>query len=85
MAKVTIYSKQTCPFCRRAKGLLKDLGQKYTEIDILEHPEKRAEMIEKANGGKTVPQIFIDGKHVGGCDDLHDLHNDGKLKPLLNK
>lgn len=83
MADILIYSKPTCPFCVRAKELLKGLGQTYEVIDIAAHPEKRDEMIEKAHGAYTVPQIFIDQKHVGGCDELHALHANGQLDPLL--
>lgn len=83
MADILIYSKPTCPFCVRAKALLTSLGQEFKVIDIAEHPEKRDEMIQKASGGHTVPQIFIDEKHIGGCDDLHDLHKRGELEPLL--
>tara|TARA_A200000113_G_scaffold225304_1_gene245728 strand:- start:8 stop:262 length:255 start_codon:yes stop_codon:yes gene_type:complete len=83
MADILIYSKPTCPFCVRAKALLTSLGQEFKVIDIAEHPEKRDEMIQKASGGYTVPQIFIDEKHIGGCDDLHALHERGELEPLL--
>lgn len=71
MTEVIIYTKTTCPYCIRAKQLLKQQQLSYQEIKIDEHPEKRAEMIEKSNGRTTVPQIFINGEHRGGCDDLH--------------
>lgn len=68
--KVVIYTKDYCPFCHRAKALLEQEGFTYEEIDIGHHPQRRDEMIEKAGGATTVPQIFIDGEHRGGCDDL---------------
>ena len=83
MAKVIIYSTQVCPFCVRAKMLLKNLGQSYEEIDVGRDAELRDEMIEKAGGRRTVPQIFIDDKHIGGFDDMKDLHDKGELEPLL--
>jgi glutaredoxin 3 len=85
MANVTIYTKSTCPYCHRAKALLDEKGQTYEEIDILRTPDKRADMIERAGGRTTVPQIFINGEHVGGCDDLHALEADGKLDALLEQ
>ena len=83
MAQVVIYSKNTCPYCVRAKTLLKMLGQDYTEINIDQDPSKVAEMLEKSQGARTVPQIFIDDKHIGGSDDLQALHDAGQLKALL--
>lgn len=83
MAKVTIYTTMSCPYCHRAKRLLDSKGQKYTEIDVGRDPEKRREMQEKAHGGYTVPQIFINGLHVGGSDDLMLLDRQGKLDGLL--
>ncbi|MBP9726189.1 MAG: glutaredoxin 3 [Gammaproteobacteria bacterium] len=71
MTEVIIYTKTTCPYCVRAKQLLEEQQLSYQEIKIDEHPEKRAEMIEKSNGRTTVPQIFINGNHRGGCDDLY--------------
>lgn len=72
MTEVIIYTKSSgCPYCDRAKQLLQRAGLAYTEVEIDHHPEKRAEMIEKSGGLRTVPQIFIDGKHRGGCDDLY--------------
>jgi glutaredoxin 3 len=68
--KALIYSKATCPFCRRAKALLDEQGVGYEEIDINVLPEKRAEMINKSNGRTTVPQIFFNNQHIGGFDDL---------------
>lgn len=83
MANVVVYSKDYCPYCQRAKMLLQTLGQKFEEIDLIENPDRRDEMIAKAGGKSTVPQIFIDDKHIGGCDDLYDLHEQGGLEPLL--
>ncbi|WP_321395813.1 glutaredoxin 3 [Emcibacter sp.] len=83
MAKITIYSTMFCPYCIRAKKLLKSKGQEFEEIDVGEHPDQRATMMERSGGGRTVPQIFIGDKHVGGCDDLFALERAGKLDPLL--
>ncbi len=85
MATVAIYTKSHCPYCRSAKELLKSKGQTFTEIDVEHDETKRQEMIEKSGGRMTVPQIFIDGKHIGGCDDLSALEAAGKLDPLLKK
>ncbi|AOP44598.2 glutaredoxin 3 [Edwardsiella piscicida] len=82
MANVEIYTKATCPFCLRAKALLTAKGVGFDEIAIDTNPEKREEMIARA-GRTTVPQIFIDGRHIGGCDDLHALDARGELDPLL--
>jgi glutaredoxin 3 len=83
MPSVTIYTKGWCPYCSAAKKLLDDKGVDFTEIDIEKKPEARAEMIQKAKGRSTVPQIFIGEKHVGGCDDLYALDDRGQLEPLL--
>ncbi|MFZ5913653.1 MAG: glutaredoxin 3 [Pseudomonadota bacterium] len=83
MPQITIYSSMFCPYCHRAKALLKQKGVSYEEIDVDTEPGKRAEMTRRAKGGYTVPQIFIDGLHVGGCDDLYALEAEGKLAPLL--
>lgn len=83
MSNVVIYTKGYCPFCIRAKALLDNKGVAYSEIRIDEQPERRDEMIEKANGGYTVPQIFIREQHIGGCDDMMALEASGKLDPLL--
>jgi len=84
MATVEIYTKMFCPYCTRAKSLLASKGVPFEEIDISLGGPKRLEMLERANGGSTVPQIFIDGRHVGGSDDLAALDRAGKLDPLLN-
>lgn len=83
MPKVTIYTKDWCPYCRSALELLNKKGVKYEQIDVGEGGEKQAAMAKRANGRSTVPQIFIGETHVGGCDDLYALDNAGKLDPLL--
>lgn len=83
MAKVEIYTKAFCPYCTRAKGLLKSKGVTFEEYDISMGGAKRQEMIQRANGRSTVPQIFIDGRHMGGSDDLAALDRQGGLDPLL--
>ena len=83
MAKVEIYTKAFCPYCSRAMRLLAGKGVTPEECDITLGGPKRAEMIQRAGGGTTVPQIFIDGRHIGGSDDLAALDRAGKLDPLL--
>jgi glutaredoxin 3 len=83
MAKVEIYTKAWCPYCTRAKRLLDEKGAAFEEIDITMGGPQRAEMIQRAQGRSTVPQIFIDDRHVGGSDDLAALERAGKLDPLL--
>jgi len=83
MAKVEIYTKFTCPYCYRAKALLQKKGVEVEEIEISMGGPRRTEMIERAGGRTTVPQIFIDGRHVGGSDDLAALDRAGGLDPLL--
>ena len=84
MPKVVIYMKPTCLFCVRAISLLQQKSVDDLEIiDISGNDSLRSEMIDKASGGKTVPQIFIDTKHIGGCDDLFALDSQGGLDPLL--
>ncbi|HCZ00756.1 MAG: glutaredoxin 3 [Rhodobacterales bacterium RIFCSPHIGHO2_02_FULL_62_130] len=82
MKPVEIYTTPTCPYCIAAKGLLKKKNVQYTEIDVSRDPALRDAMTARA-GRRSVPQIFIGGKHVGGCDDLHALDHDGKLDPML--
>ena len=77
-----MYSKSWCPYCERARALLRARGTQFDEIDIETQPERRAEMIERS-GRSTVPQIFIDDRHIGGSDDLHALDAAGGLDPLL--
>jgi glutaredoxin 3 len=84
MTAITIYTKGWCPYCSAAKDLLKQKGATFTEIDIEKAPQKRQEMLQKANGRSSVPQIFIGERHVGGCDDLYALDDRGGLDPLLN-
>lgn len=83
MQEVTIYSTPICPYCIAAKRLLAAKGVEYTDIDVMADPERRAEMMQKASGRHTVPQIFIGDIHVGGSDDLHALERAGKLDALL--
>ena len=83
MATIEIYTSPTCGYCHAAKRLLAGKGASFTEVDVVRQPEKRPEMLARANGRRTVPQIFIDGRHVGGCDDLYALDAEGKLDPLL--
>lgn len=83
MATIEIYTTPSCGFCHAAKELLTGKGVKFNEINVMGDPAKRQEMVARANGRMTVPQIFIDGTHVGGCDDLYDLDHEGKLDPLL--
>ncbi|MBR2574049.1 MAG: glutaredoxin 3 [Loktanella sp.] len=84
MQTIEIYTKPTCGYCHMAKRVLTAKGVSFTEVNITAQPEKRAEMIQRAKGGTTVPQIFIGGKHVGGCDDLMALDRQGKLDALLS-
>jgi glutaredoxin 3 len=83
MPPVEIYTTRWCPYCNMAKALLNRKGVSFSEIDVGQERERRAEMIQRAHGRTTVPQIFIGDVHVGGCDDLHDLEHAGKLDPLL--
>ncbi len=80
---ITIYTTRTCPFCIRAKSLLREKNAQYDEIDVGADPSVRAQMTQRANGRRTVPQIFIGDRHVGGCDDLFDLERQGRLDALL--
>jgi glutaredoxin 3 len=84
MQTIEIYTKPTCGYCHMAKRVLTAKGVSFTEVNITAQPEKRAEMIQRAKGSSTVPQIFIGGKHVGGCDDLMTLDRQGKLDALLS-
>jgi glutaredoxin 3 len=83
MARVEIYSTLFCPYCARAKGLLEKKGVDYVNIDVMEDTSKRDEMVERSGGRQTVPQIFIDGESIGGCDELYALDRAGKLDPKL--
>jgi glutaredoxin 3 len=83
MADVLIYTTKVCPYCVRAKALLTRKGVTYREIDVTDTPDVREAMTQRAGGKRSVPQIFINDQHVGGCDDLHALEAAGKLDPLL--
>jgi glutaredoxin 3 len=83
MQPVEIYTSPLCGFCHAAKRLLKQKGINFSEIDVLTSPDRKPEMIKRANGGRTVPQIFIGDTHVGGCDELFALERAGQLDPLL--
>lgn len=82
MASVTIYTRDFCGYCARAKALLQSKNVNFTEYNATENPQYRQEMMDKS-GRNTFPQMFIGEQHVGGCDDLHALDRDGKLDPLL--
>ena len=83
MKSVEIYTSPLCGFCHAAKRLLSQKGVDFAEVDVWANPDRKPEMVQRANGGRTVPQIFIGDRHVGGCDDLYDLERRGKLDPLL--
>ncbi len=83
MAKVTVYSGNNCPYCERAKMLLKKKQAAFEEFNVHTDANKLTEMLSLTGGKKSVPQIFINGQHVGGCDDLYALDHDGKLDGLL--
>jgi len=83
MAAIEIYSSPFCGFCHAAKRLLTLKGASFTEIDVIKNPQRKPEMVQRAKGGRTVPQIFIDGIHIGGSDELHALDRRGGLDPLL--
>lgn len=83
MAAITLYTSKLCGFCFAAKRLLKEKGADFEEIDVTFSPSARQAMMERAGGGHTVPQIFIDDRHIGGCDELHALDRDGELDTLL--
>ena len=83
MPKIEIYTTTFCPFCHAAKKLLNEKGANFSEISLTREPHMRDRMVERANGGRTVPQIFINDAHIGGCDDLYALDSKGELDPLL--
>lgn len=85
MAEIEIYTKFFCPYCTRAKALLEAKGVEFTEIDVTMDAALRRQMMERSNGRSTVPQIFIDGHHVGGSDELAALDARGGLDPLLGR
>ena len=84
MAKIEIYTKATCPYCVRAKALFDSKGVSYEEYDVAGNSDLFDKMVERAHGGSTVPQIFIDDEHYGGCDDVHALDAAGKLDSIIN-
>lgn len=84
MAKIEVYSGDFCPYCDRAKALLKKKGLSFDEYNVRKDMERQAEMLERANGRRTIPQIFINDRHVGGCDDLYALEARGELDAWLS-
>ncbi len=84
MAKIEVYSTQTCPYCVKAKNLLSGKGAEYTEVDVTTDFDARQALVERANGMRTVPQIFINDQHIGGFDDLNELDQKGELDALLS-
>ena len=84
MNPVRIYTTPICPYCARAKSLLKKKGAEVDEVDVFMDEAAREEMEAKSGGARSVPQIFIGDTHVGGCDELYALEKDGKLDPLLS-
>lgn len=83
MANIEIYTSERCPYCVKAKALLDRKGVTYQEVDVTDDEQERQKLVEKANGLRTVPQIFIDERHIGGCDDLYALDRKGELDELL--
>lgn len=83
MKSVEIYTSPLCGFCHAAKRLLNQKGVAFSEVDVLANPDRKSEMITRAEGGRTVPQIFVGDMHVGGCDELYALERAGKLDALL--
>jgi glutaredoxin 3 len=83
MVNVDIYTTPYCPFCIRAKKLLANKKVEFNEIDLSENPDKFEEMLSKSNGARTVPQIFVNGEHIGDCDHIHDLDQKGELNKIL--
>jgi glutaredoxin 3 len=85
MSQIEIYTTRYCPYCHAAKRLLSSKGVEFTEIDVSGDPKGRSDMVARANGRMTVPQIFIGTTHLGGCDDLYALEESGELDPLLGR
>lgn len=83
MVHIDIYTTPYCPFCIRAKKLLANKKVEFNEIDLSENPDKFEEMLSKSNGARTVPQIFVNGEHIGDCDHVHDLDQKGELDKIL--
>jgi len=84
-AKIEVYSGDYCPYCVRAKALLKQRNLAFTEYNVQQDPEKRVEMSTRSQGGRSIPQIFINDKHVGGCDELYALDKKGQLNDWLKE
>ena len=84
MAEIEIYTTPFCPYCARAKRLLEQKGVAFVEIDLWQFPERRAEMIERAGGRRTVPQLFVDGRPIGGSDELAELERSGALDAMFS-
>ena len=83
LPQITIYSGPQCPYCTKAKALLQKKNVAYEDINVKEDSEKLNEMLERTGGRKTIPQIFVNGQHIGGCDDLYALNDAGKLDEML--
>jgi glutaredoxin 3 len=83
MAEIEIYTTPFCPYCARAKRLLDQKGVAFVEIDLWQFPERRVEMIERSGGRRTVPQLFVDGRSIGGSDELAELEQRGELDVML--
>jgi len=83
MTDITIYTTKFCPYCIAAKHLLNAKGVDYNEIDVTFNPAERKRMMARSQGIRSVPQVFIHGQHIGGCDELHALEREGRLDPLL--
>lgn len=83
MARIEIYTTPLCGYCHAAKRLLTARGAAFTEIDVSRDPALRAAMVDRAGGRRSVPQIFVGDRHLGGCDDLYALDSEGRLEPLL--
>jgi glutaredoxin 3 len=83
MAQVEIYTTSWCPYCMRARALLRNKAVEFSDIDLDEEPRRRREMVRRAGGRSSVPQIFINGEHIGGCDELYTLDRAGRLDEKL--
>ena len=83
MSEITIYTTELCPYCMRAKALLREKGADFQEIDVSYDPVERQRMMARAGGRRSVPQIFVGERHIGGCDELYALNAKGGLDPLL--
>ena len=83
MARIEVYTTKYCPYCTRAKALLRSKGVEFDEIDVTDDPELRMRMVELSGGRRTVPEIFINGEIIGGCDELYELEMSGELDALL--